>query len=90
MTSLDRDAINFLRPHAFKLSPLTHPNTFAYFGLLSKFSPQVMDKWAQVDAGAAPAKGGKGGKKEEVDMDDLFGDDDDGGAAAKAAAAKAK
>merc|ERR1712216_276795 len=77
----------------------THPNTFAWFALVSKFSDKVKATWA---AGGAPAeKGGegkgKGGKKEapkkkddDVDMDDLFGDDDDDGAAAKAAAAAAK
>merc|ERR1719331_1396246 len=37
----------------------------------------------------APAKK-EAAKKDELEMDDLFGDDDDDGAAAKAAAAKAK
>lgn len=40
------------------------------------------------EAKAAPAKAAP--KKDDVDMDDLFGDDDDDGAAAKAAAAAAK
>lgn len=37
LTSLDKDAAEFLKPHAFKLSPLTHPYTFAYYGMVSKF-----------------------------------------------------
>lgn len=89
LTSLDKDAFEFLKPHAAKLSPLTHPYTFAYFGLISKFSPKVMALWAVVEGkAAAPAK--KAAKKADDDMDDLFGSDDDDGAAAKAAAAAAK
>ena len=75
------------------ISAETHPNTFAWFFLCSKFTEAIMKTWA---AGAA-AKGGKGGKKggkkEEVedDLDDLFGDDDnDDGEAAKKAAQAAK
>lgn len=77
----------------------THPNLFAWFCLVWKFSDAVRNSWPA--GGAAKGgdkggkKGGKGGKKEEKkkeedDMDDLFGsDDDDGAAAAAAAAAKA-
>ena len=77
----------------------THPNTFAWFALVSKFSDKVKATWAAGGAPAAKGKDGKGkgGKKEapkkkddDVDMDDLFGDDDDDGAAAAAAAAAAK
>jgi len=44
---------------------------------------------AAPDSKSAPAKK-PAAKKDEVEMDDLFGDDDDDGAAAKAAAAAAK
>ena len=87
LTSLDRDAAAFLKPHAFKLSPLTHPYTFAYYGMISKFTPKAMALWATVEGAPAAGKA----KKADDDMDDLFGsDDDDDGAAAKAAAAAAK
>jgi hypothetical protein len=56
LTSLDKDAAEFLKPHAFKLSPLTHPHTFAYYGMICKFSPKVMALWAQVEGGFTPSK----------------------------------
>lgn len=77
----------------------THPNVFAWFCLVWKFSEAVRNSWPAAGGAAKGGdkgkKGGKGGKKEakkEDDMDDLFGsdDDDDGAAAAAAAAAKAK
>ena len=78
----------------------THPNVFAWFCLVWKFSEAVRNSWPAAGGAAKGDKGGKkgakGGKKEEKkakedDMDDLFGsdDDDDGAAAAAAAAAKA-
>ena len=87
LTSLDKEAYEALKPHAFKLSPLTHPHVFAWYGLVSKFNPAMMAKFPVVKGSAAPAKA----KKEEDDLDDLFGDDDeDAAAAAKAVAAAAK
>ena len=100
-TSADNDAYNAVKDS--NLSAETHPYTFAWFCLVSKFSDAVRNEWAAGAAAkggakggkaAAGKKGGKGGdkkeaKKEEEDELDLFGDDDDDGAAA-AAAAKAK
>lgn len=102
-TSADKDAFEALSKTGM-VNAETHPNTFAWFALVSKFSDKVKATWAAGGAPAAGGKGkGKGGKKDagkkdakkedEPDMDDLFGDDDDDGAAAaaaKAAAAKAK
>jgi elongation factor 1-beta len=97
-TSADKDAFEALSKSGM-ISAETHPNVFAWFTLVSKFSDAVKNTWAAgAAAGAAKggkAKGGKGGKKEtkkeeKDDMDDLFGSDDDDGAAAAAAAAKAK
>ena len=79
----------------------THPNVFAWFTLVYKFSEAVRNSWTAAAAGGA--KGGKGGKaekggkkggkkeakKEDDDDMDLFGSDEDDGAAAKAAAAAA-
>ena len=96
-TAADKDAFEALSK-AGMVNAETHPNTFAWFALVSKFSDKVKATWAAGGAPAAGGKGkGKGGKKEapkkkddDVDMDDLFGDDDDDGAAAKAASAAAK
>ena len=81
-------------------SPATHPNTFAWWCLVAKFTPAVRATWT--GAAAAPAKGGakkaeapKAAKKAEEDEFDPFaeGGDDDAAAAeamkAKAAEAKA-
>jgi len=95
-SAADKDAFEALSK-AGNISAETHPNVFAWFTLVSKFSDAVKKTWAAAAAGGA-AKGGKGkgGKKEapkkeeKDDMDDLFGSDDDDGAAAKAAAAAAK
>ena len=95
-TAADKDAFEALSK-AGMVNAETHPNTFAWFALVSKFSDKVKATWAAGGAPAAGGKGkGKGGKKEapkkkddDVEMDDLFGDDDDDGAA-KAAAAAAK
>lgn len=88
MTSLDKDAYEFLKPHAFNLSPLTNPYTFAYYGLICKFDPKAMTSWPTVEGAPAPAKATK---KADDEMDDLFGSDDEEDAeAAKKAAAAAK
>lgn len=95
-SAADKDAFEALSK-AGNISAETHPNVFAWFTLVSKFSDASKNTWAAAAAGGA-AKGGKGkgGKKdapkkeEKDDMDDLFGSDDDDGAAAKAAAAAAK
>ena len=95
-SAADKDAFEALSK-AGNISAETHPNVFAWFTLVSKFSDAAKKTWAAAAAGGA-AKGGKGkgGKKdapkkeEKDDMDDLFGSDEDDGAAAKAAAAAAK
>ena len=93
------DAEAFEAVQNANLSPATHPHTFAWFCLVSKFTPAIRGSWTA----AAPAKGGKGGKggkqekkkeaKPAADDDDmdLFGDDnEEDAAAAKAVAEKAK
>lgn len=96
-TAADKEAFEALSKSGM-ISAETHPNVFAWFTLVSKFSDAVKNTWAAGGADKAGAKGGKGkakgGKKdtkkeEKDDMDDLFGSDDDDGAAAKAAAAAA-
>ena len=89
-TKEDKEAFDAVKSTDIK--PETHPNLFAWFCLVSKFSDAIKNSWG----GAAPAKGGKGkgGKKEAKKDDDeldLFGDDDEEDAeAAKKAAAAAK
>ena len=89
-TSADKEAFEAVKSSDIK--PETHPNLFAWFCLVSKFSDAIKNSWG----GAAPAKGGKGkgkaaAKKEEDDDLDLFGSEDEGDAeAAKKAAAAAK
>ena len=92
-TSEDKDAFNAVKNE--DISPATHPNLFAWFCLVSKFSDAIRNSWT--GGAAAGGKGGKakGGKKDtkkdEVDEMDLFGDDDEEDAeAAKKAAAAAK
>ena len=92
----DADAAAFDAVKDSNLSPATHPHTFAWFCLVSKFTDAIRGSWTA----AAPAKGGKGGKgkgKKEAkpaaadDDMDLFGsDNEEDAAAAKAAAEKAK
>jgi elongation factor 1-beta len=100
-TVADKEAFEGMKGQ--NISAETHPNVFAWFFLVSKFSDDIMKSWPAAGAAAAggknaAAKGGKGGKKaaakkEEDDDMDLFGDDneeDAAAAAAVAAAAKAK
>lgn len=58
-TGADREAFDDLSgaPNA-----KTHPNTFAWFVLMSKFSPAVRESWA----GGKPAKEGKKQEKKEA------------------------
>ena len=93
-SSADKDAYEAVK--SATISAETHPNTFAWFVLVSKFTDAVRNSWAGAAAKGGAAKGGKKAapkkeaKKEEDDLDDLFGDDDDDAEAAKAAAAAAK
>jgi len=48
------DALGGVMPN-----PDVHPNTFAWYAIVSKFRPDLRAKWAAT-SGAAPAKGGKG------------------------------
>merc|ERR1712153_247268 len=90
-SAADKDAFEALSK-AGNISAETHPNVFAWFTLVSKFSDAAKKTWAAAAAGGAAKKGGKkeAKKEEKDDMDDLFGSDSDDGAAAKAAAAAAK
>jgi len=94
LTSLDKEYYDKIMPHMLKLSPLTHPYTFGWYGFVTKFTDQARASWPKVDGAVAPAAGGKkdkkGKKEDDVDMDDLFGDDGDDGEAAKKAAEAAK
>ena len=80
-TNADLEAFEAIKSES--LSAATHPHVFAWFSLVSKFSDVVKKTWGS----AAPAKGGKAGKKaapkqEEDDDLDLFGDDNEEDAAA--------
>lgn len=79
-TNVDREAWEVVK--ASVPSAATHPNTFAWFVLVNRFSDAARNSWA--GAQAAPAKGGKAApaKKEEKpkaddDEMDLFGDDNE-------------
>ena len=84
-TNADREAWEIVKANV--PSAATHPNTFAWFVLVNRFSDAARNSWT--GAQAAPAKGGKAApakveapKKEEkpkaADDDmDLFGDDDE-------------
>lgn len=95
-TNADKDAYEAVKSSDIK--PETHPNLFAWFCLVSKFSDAVRNSWTEAAAGGKGGKGGaKGGKKDakkekaDDDFDDLFGDDgDEDPEAAKKAAAAAK
>jgi elongation factor 1-beta len=100
-TAADKEAWEVVKANV--PSAATHPNTFAWFVLVNRFSDAARNSWAAAQA-AAPAKGGKAApakkdepKKEEpkkaakADDDmDLFGDDDEDDAAAKEALKKAQ
>jgi hypothetical protein len=89
-TAADREAWEAVKAHV--PSAATHPNTFAWFVLVNRFSEAARNSWAGAQA-AAPAKGGKTAapakkeepkkeepKKEAAPADDdmdLFGDDDE-------------
>jgi hypothetical protein len=88
-TNADREAYELVK--SSPPSAGTHPNTFAWFVLVGRFSDAVRATWT--GAQAAPAKGGDKkpaakveAKKEEPKVEekaaadddmDLFGDDDD-------------
>jgi hypothetical protein len=77
----DKEFHDALKPFASQLSAKTHPNAFAHFFFLFKFSDAVRAKWTATK---------KSAKKDDDELD-LFGDDDEGDAeAAKQAAAAAK
>ena len=80
-------------------SPATHPNTFAWWCLVAKFTPAVRASWT--GAAAAPAKGGakkadapakteaKPAKKDDDDFDPFADEGEEDKAAAEALKAKA-
>jgi hypothetical protein len=64
-TAADREAWEAVKAHV--PSAATHPNTFAWFVLVNRFSEAARNSWTSAQA-AAPAKGGKTAapaKKEE-------------------------
>jgi hypothetical protein len=86
LSSLDKDTYVQLLPHQFTLiSPLNHPFTFGWYGLIYKFADNVKNLWPLVEGGAPTIKTEA---KKETDEDlDLFGDDDEEDVAAAKAAA---
>ena len=94
-SSADREAFEGLTVP----SPATHPNTFAWWCLVAKFSPAVRATWT--GAAAAPAKGGakkadapakteaKAAKKDDDEFDPFAEEGEDDKAAAEALKAKA-
>ena len=58
-------------------SPITHPNAFNWLSLVSKFKPEIQAKW-------------KAPKKDEDEIDDMFGSDDEDDEASFDALCKAK
>jgi elongation factor 1-beta len=89
-TNADTEAFEAIKNE--NLNAGSHPHTFAWFCLVSKFTDAVRKTWGA----AAPAKAGKGGKKaapkteakaDDDDMD-LFGDDNEEDAAAAKVAAE--
>lgn len=83
-TSLDKDALEDVKPHFKDLNPVTHPNLFSWYCLVSKFNDKMLNSLPKVVVASTP-------KEADDDMDDLFGDDDEDDAeAAKKAAEAAK
>jgi glutathione S-transferase len=76
LTSLDKDAYAELQPNESQIKPENHPAVFAWYCQIGRYSEARRAQWAQVDAPAQEAA-----KKDEVDVDDLFGDDDGDAAA---------
>ena len=83
-TVADKEAFEGMKGQ--NVSAETHPNVFAWYCLTSKFSEAVLKTWPAGGAAAGgKAKGGKGDKKEgkkevkkeEDDLDDLFGEEDE-------------
>jgi hypothetical protein len=83
-TAADKEAWEVVKAHV--PSAATHPNTFAWFVLVNRFSDAARNSWTAPQA--APAKGGKAApakkeepkketKKADDDEMDLFGDDDE-------------
>ena len=88
-TNADTEAFEAIK--TADLNAGSHPHTFAWFCLVSKFTEAVRKTWGA----AAPAKAAKGGKKaaapkkEEDDELDLFGDDNEEDIAAAKASVEA-
>lgn len=79
-TAADREAYEAIKNTVPNVA--THPNTFAWFVLVHRFSDAIRNSWA--GAQAAAAKGGdkkaapaKEAPKKNDDELDLFGDDDE-------------
>lgn len=55
-SSLDRDYLKFVLPFKLRLSPLTHPRAFAWYGLVHIFSEKAQALWPQVETLPVKAK----------------------------------
>lgn len=78
-TAADKDAYDQLK--SSKLNAETHPNLYAWFCLVAKFTDAVRGAWTGAgskggDKKAAAPKKEEAPKKDDDEMD-LFGDDDD-------------
>lgn len=49
LSSLDKDAFEFLKPHVCKLNGDIYPYLMAYFSLVSQFNLNVMKNWPDSD-----------------------------------------
>jgi len=97
-TAADREAYEALKNTV--PSPATHPNTFAWWVLVHRFSDAIRNSWAGAQPAAAkggdkkatpaPAKKEEAPKKKDDDDMDLFGDDDEDDAEAKKKLEEAK
>ncbi len=80
-TAADREAWELVKSNP--PTAATHPNTFAWFVLVNRFSDSIRGSWAGAQgaaakgAKAAPAKKEEPKKKADDDEMDLFGDDDE-------------
>ena len=45
LSKADREAVGQIEAHLNSLSPMTHPNTFSWYRLVSKFTSDVRAKW---------------------------------------------
>jgi len=56
LTQDDVEVMNQIKPSADDLSPATHPNLFAWFSLVMKFTEQAAATWPKGNGKYAVAK----------------------------------